>query len=134
MRLSSPFAKKEEKKLFTEEEFCGILMYPGRCSPPLEGKVSPRATDEAPPAKRYENKKGGLPMLPKSFKVGDTLVMKKDHACGKGAVRFSVLRVGSDIRILCLSCGHDVTVPRIKLEKNIKSVIPKEDIESTKHV
>ena len=67
-------------------------------------------------------------MLPKSFKVGDTLVMKKNHACGKGAVRFSVLRVGSDIRILCLSCGHDVTVPRIK------SVIPKEDIESTKHV
>jgi len=31
--------------------------------------------------------------------------------------------VGSDIRMVCTSCGHDVTLPRIKLEKNIKSII-----------
>lgn len=68
-------------------------------------------------------------MLPKSIKVGDTLIMKKNHACGKNAVRFTVLRVGSDIRIACAFCGHDITVPRIKLEKNIKSVIPKEENE-----
>ena len=34
-----------------------------------------------------------------------------------------VLRVGSDIRILCLGCGRDVTVPREKLEKNIRRVV-----------
>jgi len=34
-----------------------------------------------------------------------------------------VLRVGSDIRIICTGCGHDMTLPRIKLEKNIKQVI-----------
>lgn len=60
---------------------------------------------------------------PKIFGVGDTLVMKKNHACDKNAKQFRVLRVGSDIRMVCLFCSHDVTVPRIKLEKNIKSII-----------
>lgn len=52
--------------------------------------------------------------------VGDILTMKKKHPCG--ATEFTVLRVGSDIRIKCNGCGHDVTVPREKLEKNIKKV------------
>ena len=52
--------------------------------------------------------------------VGDTLEMKKQYPCG--GKLFTVLRVGSDIRIRCQGCGHDVTVPREKLEKNIKKV------------
>lgn len=61
----------------------------------------------------------------KIFAVGDILIMKKNHACGRNAKEFTVLRVGSDIRIVCNSCKHDITVPRIKLEKNIKSVVRK---------
>ena len=57
--------------------------------------------------------------IPK-FNKGDTLVMKKKHPCG--SVLFEVLRVGSDIRIVCKGCGHDMTLPREKLEKNIKKV------------
>ena len=53
-------------------------------------------------------------------RVGDILEMKKQHPCG--GKLFTVLRVGSDIRIRCQNCGHDVTVPREKLEKNIKKV------------
>jgi len=45
--------------------------------------------------------------------------MKKPHPCGEH--EFEVLRVGSDIKIKCVSCGREVTVPRVKLEKNIKS-------------
>jgi hypothetical protein len=52
--------------------------------------------------------------------VGDTIRMKKPHPCGSDV--FLVLRVGSDIRIKCSGCGRDVTVPRIKIEKNIKMV------------
>ena len=47
--------------------------------------------------------------------------MKKPHPCGKS--RFRVARNGSDVRIVCLGCGRDVTVERLKLEKNIRSVI-----------
>lgn len=55
--------------------------------------------------------------------VGDILEMKKPHPCARTSVRFRVLRVGSDIRIVCESCGRDLTLPRIKLEKNIKRII-----------
>ena len=52
----------------------------------------------------------------------DILEMKKPHPCGSTMMK--VLRTGSDIRIKCVICGRDVTVPRIKLEKSIKRVIP----------
>ena len=52
----------------------------------------------------------------------DILEMKKAHPCGSTMMK--VLRTGSDIRIKCVICGRDVTVPRIKLEKSIKRVIP----------
>ncbi len=48
--------------------------------------------------------------------------MKKNHACGKNAKEFIVLKTGSDIKIKCTNCGHEVIVPRIKLEKNVKSI------------
>lgn len=54
------------------------------------------------------------------FDKGDTLIMKKKHPCG--SVEFEVLRTGSDVRIKCKGCGHDMTLPRLKLEKNIKKV------------
>ena len=59
----------------------------------------------------------------RELSVGDTLEMKKDHPCGTRL--FEVKRVGSDIRVVCRGCGRDMTVPRIKLEKGIKRVIPK---------
>ncbi len=55
------------------------------------------------------------------FSEGDILQMKKKHPCGSET--FRVLRCGSDIRIVCTECGRDVTVSRVKLEKNIKKVI-----------
>ncbi|MBQ9117231.1 MAG: DUF951 domain-containing protein [Clostridia bacterium] len=55
------------------------------------------------------------------FVKDDILVMKKKHPCG--SERFKVLRAGSDVRILCLGCGRDTELPRMKLEKNIRSVI-----------
>ena len=54
------------------------------------------------------------------FTVGDILTMKKPHPCGSDRMR--VLRVGSDIRVQCLGCGRDMTVPRVKIEKHIKGV------------
>ncbi len=58
-------------------------------------------------------------------KVNDILEMKKAHPCGEK--RFLVLRAGMDFRIRCTSCGREVMVPRIKIEKNIKKVIREEN-------
>ncbi len=54
--------------------------------------------------------------------VGDIIEMKKPHPCSDKSVHFRVLRVGSDIRIVCETCGRDLTIPRIKLEKSIRRI------------
>ena len=57
--------------------------------------------------------------------VGDFLILKKKHPCSSD--RFRVARGGSDVRIICCGCGRDLTLPREKLEKMIKKVIPQEN-------
>ncbi len=54
--------------------------------------------------------------------VGDTLELKKQHPCG--CKLFRVMRVGSEIRIVCENCGRDLVLDRVKLEKAIKSIRP----------
>ena len=58
-------------------------------------------------------------------RVGDVLTMKKPHPCGGS--RFLVLRSGMDFKLRCCGCGREIMVPRIKVEKHIKSVIREED-------
>ncbi len=55
------------------------------------------------------------------FSTGDKLHMKKKHPCGSDI--FSVVRIGSDVRILCDGCARDITLKREALEKMIKKVI-----------
>lgn len=54
------------------------------------------------------------------IRVGDVLTMKKQHPCG--GVRFSVLRIGMDFRLRCETCGHEMMIPRLKAEKNIRKI------------
>ncbi len=54
----------------------------------------------------------------------DTLELKKPHPCG-GRL-FSVLRTGSDIKIRCKTCGHEMMLEREKLEKSIKKIVLEE--------
>ncbi len=53
--------------------------------------------------------------------IGDIIRLKKTHPCGSR--EWEVLRTGADFRIRCLGCGHQVMIPRQKLEKSIRSVI-----------
>ena len=74
---------------------------------------------------RNETDYGGhLMMNYAKFAVGDVLVLKKKHPCSSDC--FRVLRSGSDIRIVCLGCQRDLTLPRETLEKSIKRVITNE--------
>ena len=57
-----------------------------------------------------------LPLHPE-----DRIQMKKPHPCG-GKI-FRILRVGSQVRVVCESCGRDMTLDRVKLEKAIKQIL-----------
>lgn len=53
--------------------------------------------------------------------VGDLVRLKKEHPCGSR--EWLVLRTGADFRIKCQGCGHEVMLPREKLEKRVRRII-----------
>ena len=56
------------------------------------------------------------------FEVGDIVKLKKPHPCG--STQWEILRVGMDIKLKCLGCGHELMLPRSKVEKSIKKILP----------
>lgn len=54
------------------------------------------------------------------IQVGDILKMKKQHPCGSS--EWEVLRIGADFRLKCVGCGHQIMIPRVKAEKNVRGV------------
>lgn len=65
--------------------------------------------------------------IPKLY-INDILTLKKSHPCGGSS--FKILRLGSDVKILCLKCNHDMSIDRVKLEKSIKKIIHEENVMS----
>ena len=57
----------------------------------------------------------------KIFHQNDILEMKKTHPCG--GKKFRVLTLGSDVKIHCETCGRELILPRVKLEKNIRKIV-----------
>ncbi len=55
-----------------------------------------------------------------NYTVGSIVIMKKAHPCG--GFRWQILRVGVDIKIKCLECGHIVMISRLDFEKRLKKV------------
>ena len=56
----------------------------------------------------------------------DILELKKDHPCGNK--HWEVLRIGMDIKLRCMGCNHEMMLPRRKVEKSIKRIVPKEEL------
>ena len=55
-----------------------------------------------------------------NVQIGDILTLKKKHPCG--SLRWRVTRVGADFKLVCLGCGHELMLPRSRVEKNIKKI------------
>ncbi len=55
------------------------------------------------------------------IKINDRLTLKNQHPCG--SFEWQVLRIGMDFKIRCLGCGHEVMLPRSKVEKKIKKIV-----------
>lgn len=57
----------------------------------------------------------------KEYKLGDIIIMKKNHACG--ANEWKITRMGVDIKIKCLNCGREIMMDRLEFEKKLKKVL-----------
>ncbi len=60
-------------------------------------------------------------MEEKKYDIGTTVKMKKPHPCGENL--WQIVRVGADIKIKCLNCGHVVMIPRIEFNRKLKKII-----------
>jgi hypothetical protein len=58
---------------------------------------------------------------PVPFYVDDVVRLRKPHPCG--STDWTVVRVGADIGIRCLTCGRRVLLPRRTIEKRLKTFI-----------
>ena len=59
-----------------------------------------------------------------AFALNDTVRMKKPHACGEN--KWTVIRVGADVKLRCLGCGRVVMLDRLDFQKAAKQILPKE--------
>lgn len=57
------------------------------------------------------------------YKLYDVVEMKKEHPCFKRSKLFQIVRVGADIKIMCLGCGNVVMMDRDKFNQRIRRVI-----------
>ena len=58
------------------------------------------------------------------LRVHDRVELKKPHPCG--GKTWEILRVGMDIKLRCLTCGHELMLPRSKAEKSIRKLLTPE--------
>ena len=54
------------------------------------------------------------------LKMGDIILLKKEHPCGNN--KWQIVRLGTDIRIKCIKCQHQVLIQRSVLERKIKGI------------
>lgn len=52
------------------------------------------------------------------LKEGDTVEMKKGHACG--ANLWQILMAGADVRLKCIGCGRVILMDRVQFRKKVK--------------
>jgi hypothetical protein len=55
---------------------------------------------------------------PTDIRLGDVVRMKKRHPCG--GMDWRVVRLGTDIGIICLTCDRKVLIPRGQFAKQVK--------------
>ena len=60
------------------------------------------------------------------IRLGDKVKMRKTHPCGSD--KWTVIRVGADIKIRCQGCSRIVMMDRADFTKRMKKIIAHSDV------
>ncbi len=60
-------------------------------------------------------------MQPIELRLGDVLRLRRPHPCGSSD--FTLVRLGADIGLKCVTCGRRILLPRPLLERRIRSFV-----------
>lgn len=58
------------------------------------------------------------------YELGDTVQMKKPHPCGDN--KWRIIRIGMDVKIRCLGCGHIVMLSHEVFNKRLRRIFKDE--------
>lgn len=58
---------------------------------------------------------------PLELYLEDVVRLRKPHPCG--SYDWTIVRLGADIGLRCLGCGHKILLPRRQLEKRLKTFV-----------
>ncbi len=65
---------------------------------------------------------GVIPVIdPTDIRLDDVVQMRKPHPCGGD--RWQVVRLGTDIGLICQTCGRKVYLPRSKFARQAKRIL-----------
>lgn len=59
--------------------------------------------------------------MPTDFHIGDVVRLRKRHPCG--GYEWTVVRVGADIGLCCLTCQRRILLARSELERRLKAFV-----------
>ena len=59
--------------------------------------------------------------MPVDFRIGDVLRLRKPHPCG--SYEWTVVRIGADIGLRCMTCNRRVMLPRSEVERRLRSFV-----------
>jgi hypothetical protein len=59
--------------------------------------------------------------VPLDVALDDIVRLRKPHPCG--STDWQVVRLGADIGLVCLGCGHRIMLPRSVLARRIKMFV-----------
>ena len=63
-------------------------------------------------------------MIEFEYTIGTIVEMKKPHPCTARSTRFTVVKVGADIKIKCMGCGNVLMLTRDHFNHRILKIIP----------
>ncbi len=63
-----------------------------------------------------------LKVLP-DLRLDDKIRLSKPHPCG--SYEWKIVRLGADIGLECLKCGHRVLLTRRELARRLKIILPR---------
>jgi hypothetical protein len=61
-------------------------------------------------------------MVIEKYGLGDVVEMKRPHPCDSRSKLFKIIRVGADIKLSCMGCGHVVMLTRDLFNKRFKCI------------
>lgn len=59
--------------------------------------------------------------MPVEFRIGDVVRLRKKHPCG--GYDWTIVRIGADIGLRCLTCGRRVLLARSVVERRLKAFV-----------